>query len=137
VVITRCAALGILGLLASLAQCWATGDLRPLITGVLVAAACSSWRSWHDLRVSPEHYPVMVDRALWLLTVILFSLIPALMYFQFDREKLRTSSTGGCTIFRLDPSMETVATSTPSTAAASRNTSPGRVPGRRAGGYIQ
>jgi hypothetical protein len=55
-----------------------------------VAAACSSWRSWHDLRVSPEHYPVMVDRALWLLTVILFSLIPALMYFQFDREKLRT-----------------------------------------------
>lgn len=38
VVITCCAALGILGLLAGLALCWVTGDLRPLVGGGLVAA---------------------------------------------------------------------------------------------------
>lgn len=184
VLITWCAALGILGLLGGLALCWATGDLRPLVTGVLVAAGLflvallvnwqtgeerphserpaslrpspvrgDGWqlvrdyligstqglvlvlvlilgigapgaaiyfgtemnhvlevRSWHDVNVSPDQYPVVVGRALLLLTVILLSLIPALMYFQFDREKLRTLIDRWLhAIFRLDPSMETVA----------------------------
>jgi hypothetical protein len=184
VVITWCAALGILGLLAGLALCWVTGDLRSLVVGVLVAAGLfavallvnrqageerphsgspvslrpgpvrgDGWQlardyligstqglvlvlvlilgigapgaaiyfgtemnhvikvqSWHDIDVSPDQYPVVVGRALLLLTVILLSLIPALMYFQFDREKLRTLIDRWLhAIFRLDPGMQTVA----------------------------
>jgi hypothetical protein len=182
VVITWCAALGILGLLSGLALWRATSDLRLLVAGILVAVGLfvvallvnrredrphsqspvslrpgpvrgDGWqlvrdyligstqgivlvlvlvlgiaapgaaiyfgtemnqvlevRSWHDVHVPPEHYPVVVGRALLLLTVILLSLIPALMYFQFDREKLRTLIDRWLhAIFRLDPGLETVA----------------------------
>ena len=60
--------------------------------------------------VDPASYGVVVGRALLLLTVILVSLFPALMYFQFDREKLPTQIDRWLhAIFRLDPSLETVA----------------------------
>jgi hypothetical protein len=183
-VITWCAALGILGLLVGLTVCWITGDVRPLVPGVVVATGLSvvalvvnrqgreesphdrgfvslrpgpvhgdgwqlvrdyligstqglvlvlvlllgiaapgaavyfgtemygvlQFRPWHHVHVSPEHYPVVVGRALLLLTVIIVSLIPALMYFQFDREKLRTLIDRWLhAIFRLDPGLETVA----------------------------
>jgi len=183
-VITWCAALGILGLLAGLALGWTTGDVRPLVAGVLVAAGMfvvallvnrqgredrshdgslvslrpgpvhgDGWqlvrdyligstqglvlvlvlllgigapaaaiyfgtemyrvvqvRLWDDVHVEPQDYPVVVGRALLLLTVIIVSLVPALMYFQFDREKLRTLIDRWLhAIFRLDPGLETVA----------------------------
>jgi hypothetical protein len=70
------------------------------------------FESWHHVTVvpGPDAYGVVVGRALLLLTVILVSLFPALMYFQFDREKLRTQVDRWLhAIFRLDPSLETVA----------------------------
>ena len=68
------------------------------------------FQSWHDVTVDPESYGVVVGRALLLLTVVLVSLFPALMYFQFDREKLPTQIDRWLhAIFRLDPSLETVA----------------------------
>ena len=52
----------------------------------------------------------MVGRVLVLLTIVLMSLVPALMYFQFDREKLNTLIDRWLhSIFRLDPSLDTVA----------------------------
>jgi hypothetical protein len=68
------------------------------------------FQSWNHLTVDPASYGVVVGRALLLLTVILVSLFPALMYFQFDREKLPTQIDRWLhAIFRLDPSLETVA----------------------------
>lgn len=70
------------------------------------------FESWRDVTVvpGPESYDVVVGRALLLLTVILVSLFPALMYFQFDREKLPTQIDRWLhAIFRLDPSVDNVA----------------------------
>lgn len=68
------------------------------------------FRSWHEVTITEGSYGLVVGRALLLLTVILVSLFPALMYFQFDREKLPTQIDRWLhAIFRLDPSLETVA----------------------------
>jgi hypothetical protein len=57
-----------------------------------------------------ESYSIVVGRVLVLLTIVLMSLVPALMYFQFDREKLNTLIDRWLhSIFRLDPSLDTVA----------------------------
>ena len=53
---------------------------------------------------------VLVVRCLQLVWVILVSLVPALMYFQFDREKLTTLVDRWLhVIFRLDPTLRTIA----------------------------
>jgi hypothetical protein len=68
--------------------------------------------SWHEITVlgGPDAYGIVVGRLLLLVTVILVSLVPALMYFQFDREKLNTLIDRWLhAIFRLDPSLRTVA----------------------------
>ena len=53
---------------------------------------------------------VLVVRSLQLVLVILISLVPALMYFQFDREKLTTLVDRWLhVIFRLDPTLRTIA----------------------------
>jgi hypothetical protein len=68
------------------------------------------FQSWHHVTVAQGSYGVVVGRALLVLTVVLVSLFPALMYFQFDREKLPTQIDRWLhAIFRLDPSLETVA----------------------------
>ena len=52
----------------------------------------------------------MVARLLQLIMLIIISIVPALMYFQFDREKLSTLVDRWLhAIFRLDPSLGTVA----------------------------
>ena len=68
--------------------------------------------AWNDpvLVQGPEAQSIIVGRALLLITVILMSLVPALMFFQFDREKLITLVDRWLhAIFRLDPSLDTVA----------------------------
>jgi hypothetical protein len=68
--------------------------------------------SWHDpvLLQGAASQHVVVGRALQLLMVILVSLVPALMYVQFDREKLTTLVDRWLhAIFRLDPTLDTVA----------------------------
>ncbi len=53
---------------------------------------------------------VVVVRSMQLVLVILVSLVPALMYFQFDREKMTTLVDRWLhVIFRLDPTLRTVA----------------------------
>ena len=64
------------------------------------------------IRLAPgdEAHRVLVVRSLQLLLVVLVSLVPALMFFQFDREKLTTLVDRWLhVIFRLDPSVGTVA----------------------------
>ncbi|MDQ1539063.1 MAG: hypothetical protein QOE58_3456 [Actinomycetota bacterium] len=57
-----------------------------------------------------EAHHVLVVRSLQLVLVILVSLVPALMYYQFDREKLSTLVDRWLhVIFRLDPTLRTIA----------------------------
>ena len=68
-----------------------------------------TWR--HPALVAgPDAQYVVVARLLQLILLIIVSLVPALMYFQFDREKLSTLVDRWLhAIFRLDPSLGTVA----------------------------
>jgi hypothetical protein len=57
-----------------------------------------------------DHLYIVVARLLQLIMLIIVSIVPALMYFQFDREKLSTLVDRWLhAIFRLDPSLGTVA----------------------------
>ncbi len=63
-----------------------------------------------QLTSGDEAHHVLVVRCLQLVLVVLVSMVPALMYFQFDREKLTTLVDRWLhVIFRLDPSVGTVA----------------------------
>lgn len=69
-------------------------------------------RSWHDAELiqGPGAQDIVVARLLQLVLLILVSLVPALMYFQFNREKLSTLVDRWLhAIFRLDPSVHTIA----------------------------
>jgi hypothetical protein len=68
--------------------------------------------SWHDAELiqGPGAQDIVVARLLQLVLLILVSLVPALMFFQFNREKLTTLVDRWLhAIFRLDPSVQTVA----------------------------
>jgi hypothetical protein len=69
----------------------------------------TTWR--HPMLVAgPDARHIVVARLLQLVLLVVVSLVPALMYFQFDREKLTTLVDRWLhAIFRLDPSVETVA----------------------------
>ncbi len=68
----------------------------------------NTWRH-PSLVVGPNTQYIVVARLLQLILLIIVSLIPALMYFQFDREKLSTLVDRWLhAIFRLDPSLRTV-----------------------------
>lgn len=68
-----------------------------------------TWRH-PSLVHGPEAQYIVVARLLQLILLIIVSLVPALMYFQFDREKLSTLVDRWLhAIFRLDPSLGTVA----------------------------
>jgi hypothetical protein len=70
-----------------------------------------AFHSWHrpSLVAGPNAQYIVVARLLQLILLIIVSLIPALMYFQFDREKLSTLVDRWLhAIFRLDPSLRTV-----------------------------
>jgi hypothetical protein len=68
-----------------------------------------SWRHL-SLVAGPDAQYVVVARFLQLILLIIVSIVPALMYFQFDREKLTTLVDRWLhAIFRLDPSLGTVA----------------------------
>ena len=67
---------------------------------------------WSHLSLVAGHDAlyIVVARLLQLIMLILVSIVPALMYFQFDREKLSTLVDRWLhAIFRLDPSLGTVA----------------------------
>jgi hypothetical protein len=71
----------------------------------------SVFHPWNHPRLvqGPHSQYLVVARALQLVLLILVSLIPALMYFQFDREKLTTLVNRWLhAIFRLDPSLTNV-----------------------------
>jgi hypothetical protein len=62
-----------------------------------------------SLVAGPDAQYIVVARLLQLVLLIIVSLLPALMYFQFDREKLTTLVDRWLhAIFRLDPSLRTV-----------------------------
>jgi hypothetical protein len=68
--------------------------------------------SWHDAELiqGPGAQDIVVARLLQLVLLVLVSLVPALMFFQFNREKLSTLVDRWLhAIFRLDPSVRTVA----------------------------
>jgi hypothetical protein len=68
-----------------------------------------TWRH-PSLVAGPDAQYVVVARLLQLILLIIVSLVPALMFFQFDREKLSTLVDRWLhAIFRLDPSLGTVA----------------------------
>lgn len=70
------------------------------------------FRTWdHPVLVHGESsQDLVVARVLQLFLLILVSLIPALMYFQFDRERLTTLVNRWLhAIFRLDPTLRTIA----------------------------
>jgi hypothetical protein len=70
------------------------------------------FNTWHHLYLvaGPDAQYIVVARFLQLILLILLSIVPALMYFQFDREKLSTLVDRWLhAIFRLDPSLGTVA----------------------------
>jgi hypothetical protein len=68
-----------------------------------------TWRH-PSLVAGPNAQYIVVARFLQLILLIIVSLVPALMYFQFDREKLSTLVDRWLhAIFRLDPSLGTVA----------------------------
>jgi hypothetical protein len=68
-----------------------------------------SWRHL-SLVAGPNAQYIVVARFLQLVLLIIVSIVPALMYFQFDREKLSTLVDRWLhAIFRLDPSLGTVA----------------------------
>jgi hypothetical protein len=63
-----------------------------------------------SLVAGPDATYIVVARLLQLVMLIIVSIVPALMYFQFDREKLSTLVDRWLhAIFRLDPSLGTVA----------------------------
>ena len=67
---------------------------------------------WSHLSLVAGHDAlyIVVARLLQLIMLIIISIVPALMYFQFDREKLSTLVDRWLhAIFRLDPSLGTVA----------------------------
>ena len=67
---------------------------------------------WSHLSLVADHDAlyIVVARLLQLIMLIIVSIVPALMYFQFDREKLSTLVDRWLhAIFRLDPSLGTVA----------------------------
>lgn len=67
------------------------------------------WNHPHLVQGKNSEY-IVVGRLLQLVLLILVSLVPALMFFQFDREKLTTLVDRWLhAIFRLDPSLRTVA----------------------------
>lgn len=67
------------------------------------------WRDWSLSSGKRDQY-IVVARVLQLVLIIVVSLVPALMYFQFDREKLSTLVDRWLhAIFRLDPAVRTVA----------------------------
>jgi hypothetical protein len=68
----------------------------------------SSWNRIELPSGSDKQY-IVVARCLQLVLLILMSVLPALMFFQFDREKLTTMVDRWMhAIFRLDPSLNTV-----------------------------
>jgi hypothetical protein len=68
-----------------------------------------TWRHL-SLVAGPDAQYIVVARFLQLILIIIVSIVPALMYFQFDREKLSTLVDRWLhAIFRLDPSLGTVA----------------------------
>ena len=70
------------------------------------------FNTWHHLSLvaGPDAQYIVVARVLQLILLIIVSIVPALMYFQFDREKLSTLVDRWLhAIFRLDPSLGTVA----------------------------
>lgn len=99
------------------------GLIVVILVGVAVAAPALAiyygtelssvivFHPWNNLRLiqGPHSQYLVVARALQLVLLILVSLIPALMYFQFDREKLTTLVDRWLhAIFRLDPSLTNV-----------------------------
>ncbi|MCW2777671.1 MAG: hypothetical protein JWN17_1396 [Frankiales bacterium] len=63
-----------------------------------------------DVAGGQQAHDVLVVRSLQLVLVVLVSMVPALMFFQFDREKLSTLVDRWLhVVFRLDPSVRTVA----------------------------
>jgi hypothetical protein len=68
-----------------------------------------TWRHL-SLVAGPDAQYIVVARFLQLILLIIVSIVPALMYFQFDREKLSTLVDRWLhAIFRLDPSLGTIA----------------------------
>ena len=68
----------------------------------------SDWFSV-DLVTDESSYPVIVARGLQIVLVVTLALIPGLMYFQFDREKLSTLMDRWVHhAFRLDPTLHTI-----------------------------
>jgi hypothetical protein len=68
-----------------------------------------TWRH-PSLVAGADNQYIVVARLLQLILLIIVALVPALMYFQFDREKLSTLVDRWLhAIFRLDPSLGTVA----------------------------
>jgi hypothetical protein len=68
----------------------------------------SGWQV--DLVSDESSYPIVVARSLQIGLVVILALIPGLMYFQFDREKLATLMDRWVHhAFRLDPTLHTLA----------------------------
>lgn len=69
-----------------------------------------AWSDWQlDLSTDESSYPVIVARVLQILLVVTLALIPGLMYFQYDREKLATLLDRWVHhAFRLDPTLHTI-----------------------------
>lgn len=62
-----------------------------------------------DLVTDESSYPIVVARGLQIVLVVMLALIPGLMYFQFDREKLATLMDRWVHhAFRLDPTLHTL-----------------------------
>jgi hypothetical protein len=67
----------------------------------------TGWRI--DPPVDQSDYPVIVARAIQIVLVVILALIPGLMYFQFDREKLTTLIDRWMHhAFRMDPTLKTI-----------------------------
>jgi hypothetical protein len=65
---------------------------------------------WPTVSSEPNSQRVIVGRGLQFVLLVVVSLVPALMFYQFDREKLSTLVDRWLhAIFRLDPSLKTVA----------------------------
>jgi hypothetical protein len=78
-------------------------------TEVHAVIKLTHWNRWRLVGGSSQQY-ILVARSLQLILLILMSVLPALMFFQFDREKLSTLVDRWLhAVFRLDPSLQTVA----------------------------
>lgn len=65
---------------------------------------------WQVVVSDEGSYPIVVARSLQIVLVVVLALIPGLMYFQFDREKLATLMDRWVHhAFRLDPTLHTLA----------------------------